>query len=168
MMNLKKYRDYIKREQDKMTIDDMAKHLGISTKIIENELKIINMKPKKTLRRFSTNEVNLINKYYKYLSYGELSSLMSRDRAVVYTKIKELGLDKKDELLEEYLKEINGFEDLIMFMYFNLGMDIKQIETKIKSLSKESKINYDMIDTFVMFNEDKYKKKWRVLKKISF
>ena len=103
---------------------------------------------------------------YKYLTYGELGTLLKRNRTVIFSKIKELGLDKQDEDLNNFKNSISGYEDTIMFMYSNLKYSNTKIKKVLDTLDSKNTINLDMIDSFLFISIPTYEKNWKLFNKV--
>lgn len=159
-----KQREYLKSNFSIKSIDEISKDLKVEKSLIAQEIRGLNLK-KRNLKKFDTNEIEIIKKHYKYLTYGELGSLLKRNRTVIFSKIKELGLDKIDEDLNNFKESISGYEDTIMFMYSNLKYSNVKIKKVLDMVESKNNISLDMIDSFLFISIPTYQKNWKLFNK---
>mgnify|MGYP006344255819 FL=1 len=124
-------------------------------------LLILKIVPKRNFKKFTDEEVDIIKNHSKYLTYSDLSHLLKRNRSVIFNKVKELGIEKDENQVEIYKEAINGFEDSIMFMHTNLKYSNEQIKEVIDK-NCQNQLNIEMINSFIIFNKDCYKSRWKL------
>ncbi len=158
----KEQKDYLIGHFGNTPLKEIAKSLGLEENVVAMESRALNLK-KRSFKKFSEEEVELINEHYKYLTCSELSQLLNRNRSVIFNKLKELGLDKNEEDVEKYQNAIKGLEDSIMYMHTNFKYSNEDIQ---KILSKNGfNVEIKMINTFIEFNKKFYKEKWSLFNK---
>lgn len=159
-----KDKEYLRNNFGTKSIEEISEELNLNKCVVAQEARALNLK-KRSLKKFGDKELEIIKKHYKYLTYGELGALLKRNRTVIFSKIKELGLDKKDEDLINFKNSINGYEDSIMFMYSNLKYSNVKIKKILDSLDEKNKISLEMIDSFLFMSIPTYKKNWKLFNK---
>lgn len=160
----KEQTDYLIKNYNNVEVKEIASYLGLEEGIVAMELRALNLK-KRTFKRFSQEELDIINAHYKYVNYSELSKILKRNRSVVFNKIKELGLDKEPSEAELYKLCICGLEDSIMFLSCNLAYSNKDILELITKEIPHNQLTNEMIETFLFFNKKDYKSKWLLFDK---
>ena len=153
-------KDYLIKNFCIKSIKEIAKDLQIDEKFLALEARSLNLK-KRNFKKFTDEEVDIIKNHSKYLTYSDLSHLLKRNRSVIFNKVKELGIEKDENQVEIYKEAINGFEDSIMFMHTNLKYSNEQIKEVIDK-NCQNQLNIEMINSFIIFNKDCYKSRWKL------
>ena len=153
-------KDYLIKNFCIKDIREIAKDLQIDEKLLALEARSLNLK-KRNFKKFTDEEVEIIKNHSKYLTYSDLSHLLKRNRSVIFNKIRELGIEKDESQVEVYKEAISGFEDTIMFMHTNLKYSNEAIK-RIINKNCQNQLNAEMIDSFIIFNKDCYKSKWKL------
>lgn len=160
----KEQREYIKVNFQNETLENIASELNLKTIEVAMEAKRLNLK-KRTLKKFTNNDLEIIANHYKYLTYGQLGHVLNRNRTVIFNKIKELGLEKNDKDIILFKDAIEGYEDSIMFMHTNKNLSVAKIKAVLDKVDPSNNIDKEMINSLIFISEEDYKKKWKLFGK---
>lgn len=146
------------------SLDELSEELQVSKVIVAQEIRAMNLK-KRNLKKFEKEEVEILKQHYRYLSYGELGSILKRNRTVIFSKIKELGLEKNETDHMDYKRKIAGLEDSIMCMSTNLKYSTTKIKKTLDTLVPENGLTLEMITSFLFVSTPTYTKSWKLFNK---
>lgn len=146
------------------SLDELSEELQVSKVIIAQEIRAMNLK-KRNLKKFEKEEVEILKQHYRYLSYGELGTILKRNRTVIFSKIKELGLEKNETDHMDYKRKIAGLEDSIMCMSTNLKYSTTKIKKTLDTLVPENGLTLEMITSFLFVSTPTYTKSWKLFNK---
>lgn len=146
------------------SLDELSEELQVSKVIIAQEIRAMNLK-KRNLKKFEKEEVEILKQHYRYLSYGELGTILKRNRTVIFSKIKELGLEKNETDHMDYKSKIAGLEDSIMCMSTNLKYSTTKIKKTLDTLVPENGLTLEMITSFLFVSTPTYTKSWKLFNK---
>lgn len=146
------------------SLDELSEELQVSKVIVAQEIRAMNLK-KRNLKKFEKEEVEILKQHYRYLSYGELGTILKRNRTVIFSKIKELGLEKNETDHMDYKRKIAGLEDSIMCMSTNLKYSTTKIKKTLDTLVPENGLTLEMITSFLFVSTPTYTKSWKLFNK---
>ena len=146
------------------SLDELSEELQVSKVIVAQEIRAMNLK-KRNLKKFEKEELEILKQHYRYLSYGELGSILKRNRTVIFSKIKELGLEKNETDHMDYKRKIAGLEDSIMCMSTNLKYSTTKIKKTLDTLVPENGLTLEMITSFLFVSTPTYTKSWKLFNK---
>ena len=146
------------------SLDELSEELQVSKVIIAQEIRAMNLK-KRNLKKFEKEEIEILKQHYRYLSYGELGTILKRNRTVIFSKIKELGLEKNETDHMDYKRKIAGLEDSIMCMSTNLKYSTTKIKKTLDTLVPENGLTLEMITSFLFVSTPTYTKSWKLFNK---
>lgn len=146
------------------SLDELSEELQVSKVIVAQEIRAMNLK-KRNLKKFEKEEVEILKQHYRYLSYGELGTILKRNRTVIFSKIKELGLEKNETDHMDYKRKIAGLEDSIMCMSTNLKYSTTKIKKTLDTLVSENGLTLEMITSFLFVSTPTYTKSWKLFNK---
>lgn len=146
------------------SLDELSEELQVSKVIIAQEIRAMNLK-KRNLKKFEKEEIEILKQHYRYLSYGELGNILKRNRTVIFSKIKELGLEKNETDHMDYKRKIEGLEDSIMCMSTNLKYSTTKIKKTLDTLVPDNGLTLEMITSFLFVSTPTYTKSWKLFNK---
>lgn len=158
-------RKYLQDNYSNKSLNEISAELGIAENVLAMEARSLNLK-KRNLKKFDDSEVEVLKQHYRYLSYGQLGTILKRNRTVIFNKIRELGLTKDDKDLETFKNCIEGYEDSIMFMFTTKNYNAIKIKKTIDILEPNNQLNIEMIESFLYASTPQYKKEWKLFGKI--
>lgn len=159
-------RQYLKDNYSNKSLEEISIELGIAENILAMEARSLNLK-KRNLKKFDDNEIEILKKHYKYLSYGQLGVILKRNRTVIFNKIRELGLNKDERKdLETFKQSIEGYEDSIMFMFTTRNYNSTKIKKTIDVLDPNNQLTIEMIESFLYVSTPQYEKEWKLFGKL--
>lgn len=157
-------REQLRNDFGIKSLDELSEELQVSKVIVAQEIRAMNLK-KRNLKKFEKEEVEILKQHYRYLSYGELGTILKRNRTVIFSKIKELGLEKNETDHMDYKRKIAGLEDSIMCMSTNLKYSTTKIKKTLDTLVPENGLTLEMITSFLFVSTPTYTKSWKLFNK---